>query len=381
MGYKEKIQKYKDGTLSEDERRDLEQEMEKIREISDYIYGLELSESADFSGEREKSTEESLKNIRRSVSRRFLKAGVATGAIVIAIVMFLIFGLSPLMNRIYYDPSEAAGEASTVLDVPMHVFTELHCVDQNYSYALAKPEGFGSYSIKCGFSSGLQSSEESLFLNKGKFDEDSFYDTFKLNHITDDFEVTETYIENGKEVTEKRDDRFYVKELARLPESAYVKCAVNFKKALSLEELRDIMDRNQVYGTRAIAALGERKISANHLGFIPGSSGNVLEKDAYDSKQYPYLCKTDAETPKDWAFHFQNMLEYLLDSDDFMGAIPDGELQKEQYKEALAYIKKNGVKVYSLVTFASPENLRNMRKDSRVANISIMDVKVSEYSR
>ena len=49
MGYKEKIQKYKDGTLSEDERRDLEQEMEKIRKISDYIYGLELSESADFS--------------------------------------------------------------------------------------------------------------------------------------------------------------------------------------------------------------------------------------------------------------------------------------------------------------------------------------------
>lgn len=370
MGYKEKIQKYKDGTLSEDERRDLEQEMEKIREISDYIYGLKLSENADFSGEREKSAEESLKNIRRSVSRRFLKAGVATGAIVIAVVMFLIFGLSPLMNRLYYDPAEAASEASTVLDVPMHVFTELHCVDQNYSYALAKPEGFGSYSIKCGFSSGLQSSEESLFLNKGKFDEDSFYDTFKLNHSTDDFEVTE-----------KRDDRFYVKELARLPESAYVKCAVNFKKALSLEELRDIMDRNQVYGVRAIADLGERQISANHLGFIPGSSGKILEKDAYDSKQYPYLCNTDAETPKEWALHFQNMLEYLIENDDFMGAIPDGELQKEQYKEALAYIKKNGVKVYSLVTFASPENLRNMRKDSRVANISIMDVKVSEYSR
>lgn len=381
MGYKEKIQKYKDGTLSEDERRDLEQEMEKIREISDYIYGLELSESADLSGEKEKSAEKSLKNIRRSVSRRFLKAGVATGAIVIAIVMFLIFGLSPLMNRLYYDPAEAAGEYSTVLDVPMHVFTELHCVDQNYSYALAKPEGFGSYSIKCGFSSGLQSSEESLFLNKGKFDEDSFYDTFKLNHFTDDFDIVETYVEDGKEITVKRDDSDYVEELAKLPKSACVKCAVNFKKALSLEELRDIMDRNQVYGVRAIAALGERQISVNHMGFIPGSSGNVLEKDAYDSKQYPYLCNTDAETPKEWALHFQNMLEYLLDSDDFMGAIPDGELQKEQYKEALAYIKKNGVKVYSLVTFASPENLRNMRKDSRVANISIMDVKVSEYSR
>ena len=67
--------------------------------------------------------------------------------------------------------------------------------------------------------------------------------------------------------------------------------------------------------------------------------------------------------------------------DVYKRQIPDGELQKEQYKEALTYIKKNGVRVYSLVTFASPENLRNMRKDSRVANISIMDVKVSEYSR
>ena len=55
MGYKEKIQKYKEGTLSETERRELEQEMEKIRKISDYIYGLELSESADFSGAREKA--------------------------------------------------------------------------------------------------------------------------------------------------------------------------------------------------------------------------------------------------------------------------------------------------------------------------------------
>ena len=52
MGYKEKIQKYKDGTLSEDERRDLEQEMEKIREISDYIYDLELRKK--YGGKSEK---------------------------------------------------------------------------------------------------------------------------------------------------------------------------------------------------------------------------------------------------------------------------------------------------------------------------------------
>ena len=103
-----------------------------------------------------------------------------------------------------------------------------------------------------------------------------------------------------------------------------------------------------------------------------------MEKGAYDQKKYPYLCNTDAETPDEWALHFQNMLEYLLDSEDFMNAVPDGELQKEWYEEALAYVKKN---VYSVVVFASPENLRNMRKDSNVATISIMDVKVSEYSR
>lgn len=381
MGYKEKIQKYKGGGLSEEERRELEQEMEKIREISDYIYDLELDESADFSGEREKSAEESLKKIRRSVSRRFLKAGAITGVIVIAVVMFLIFGLSPLMNRIYYDPTEEIGEVSTALDVPMHVFTELHCVDQNYSYALAKPEGFGNYSIECGFFSGYQSSKENLFLHKGKFNEDTFNDTFGLNQSTDDFEVEQTYLENGKTVAQKKDDGFYVKELARLPESSYVKCAVNFKSALSLKDLQNIMDTNHVYGVRAVADLGERASYGRHLGFTPGSAGHVMEKGAYDQKKYPYLCNTDAETPDEWALHFQNMLEYLLDSEDFMNAVPDGELQKEWYEEALAYVKKNGVKVYSVVVFASPENLRNMRKDSNVATISIMDVKVSEYSR
>lgn len=69
---------------------------------------LELSESG-FMDNQEKEAFEFTKMINSSIRKAFIKMGVAVGAIVLAIVMFVI-SMPNIMDSFYYDPTEIVGK-------------------------------------------------------------------------------------------------------------------------------------------------------------------------------------------------------------------------------------------------------------------------------
>ena len=366
MDYKEMLRKYKDGELSEDERRDLEEEIQKVKEISDFVYNLEDEEN-DFS----EDTGLGVKKIKGAVNKKFIKAGVITGIIVIIIVCFLIFGLSPLVDKIYYDPTEQINEYTQKIDIPLNIYSELHNVGVHYSGSIIEPKGFGKYNIEANFFGFESPKTYHTTLERGKFDEKSFQQIFQEQGI---------YVNSFDKIEHKGDDKEYEKELKKLPETSYVKAAVVLKDNISLTQLQKMKKKyGDIFSYAAVD--GDGPYNGYHLGFSPDFYGIVIEEKTYDKDKYPGLTGENMETPKQWEIHYKSALKYLIDDEEFMAALPDGEFTKESFKETLNYVEKNGVNVYAMVAYTSPKKLLKLKEDASIDNISILDVKASQYAQ
>lgn len=124
MKYKELLDLYKNGRLSEEESKKLEAEIEKQEAISEYLYpdeedeeyDKEISETEDRGftrkgGKTSAKEDEFVKLIRKSIRKAFLKMGAVVTAAVLVIILLMITILPKAVALLYYNPC-AAGNYS-----------------------------------------------------------------------------------------------------------------------------------------------------------------------------------------------------------------------------------------------------------------------------
>ena len=123
MSYREKLEKYKKNQLPEEEKKKVEDEIEKAEAINEYLADKleeELIEDDEafqdgneentFHEEKDSRMEEKEAQfeeyVKKSIHRIFRKISVGTGAVLLVALLFVQFGLSPLLSLFYYNPAK-----------------------------------------------------------------------------------------------------------------------------------------------------------------------------------------------------------------------------------------------------------------------------------
>ena len=173
MSYREKIERYKKHQLTEEETKEVEAEIEKTEAISDYLADrlmddLEEEFFSKDSGEQTDAKEKMEQNtasakefeayVKKSIHRSFRRMGMAVGGVVLAVVLFIQFGMSPLMSSLYYNPAKTeiletkSGDITyqtsySQIEVDFHVYAELSLPCKVCDNVQALSNGYGNYQI------------------------------------------------------------------------------------------------------------------------------------------------------------------------------------------------------------------------------------------
>lgn len=382
MSYKDKFKAYLEGTLEEDKIIEIAEDIEKIKVLSDYLdeeLDQKLFEEEDSAEEKVKiiDKEEKLKDlVQKAINKKLRRFGVLVGASVLAIVLFIMFGLSPIMNKMYYNPSEKLGDFSNIIDLPLAIYTELHCANKWFNYTNISPEGYGKYSMKVGYQFAGKIENFYVTLDKGKF-VGYYEDMLKNNLYSNSFTRGTAY--NYFEPN----DEYVLEELRKLPDTAVVEAAISFPQDLSLKELQELQEKyKDIFITYVpVKVTNDSHQIGGYIGFEPYGTGIVFDEKIYDNEKYPLLELANAPgreiTTEDREIHLKSMLKYMADAEEFNIAINS----QFDYKEALRYIEKNGVKTFGVVVKMPVKELLQLRDDGVVENVQVMDAKLSIFSK
>ena len=180
------LKRYKEGKLTEELAKKVEEEIEKQEAISDYLVDqMEQEwESEDViapktgqdSGKSEDKSEDITKLINQAIHRAFVKMGVIVLALSIAVILFVSFGLSPLVSSFYYNPGETVvkdsyGNNMNQMSVDFGVYSELTMPGKHRENVIVSSRGYGKYDIQCVqnlLSSGYTSENMGGQIEKGK---------------------------------------------------------------------------------------------------------------------------------------------------------------------------------------------------------------------
>lgn len=305
---------------------------------------------------------------------------IITATILVCVVVFLIFGLSPTMKKIYYNPTEKIGTYTTNIDLSVAVYGDLFYPRGNMMSAGVSEEKYGDYIVTINLPGlGAETKNTVLKLKRGEFDRESFNNMYSdLGYNTGRF-VNHELTETGKEVNTEDDED--IKELKKLPETSAVSANVVLKKDVPLET---ILKKGENF-SGAIRYVGIRTSKEEH-GSILGMNLSIGGVEyTYDGEKYPKLLSV-SETFNDskladWEEHWKSLLKYSIDDKEFNKAQGDMFVGEDTYSEALAYTNEHGIEVYGIYVDGTPNQLLKLKNDSMVDKVYIEDVKASTYSR
>lgn len=149
MTYRELIAGYRKGTLGEEERRLVEQEIEKQEAISDYLFeNGEIPELETALGEGRESEGDFVEVVNRSIRRAFWKLGMITLGAAVVLMLFLQFGLPRIVSVFYYNPAKMTGEEQNQMTLDMAVYSDMMLPCGQRMFVDADFNGYGRYDIR-----------------------------------------------------------------------------------------------------------------------------------------------------------------------------------------------------------------------------------------
>lgn len=191
MTYRELIALYKQNNLDEEKKKEVESDIEKQEAISEYLFDREDADMEDeldsyFTGatgnanavEEESSVTGSAEEdgmhgtiptnrssahgkkhktnsqeqkftleIQKAIRKAFLKMGVTVGAIVLAVMLFVVFALPKVVDNMYYNPGKMVAENTNQMSLDMAVYSELFLPGYNRDTVTVNAHGYGKYDI------------------------------------------------------------------------------------------------------------------------------------------------------------------------------------------------------------------------------------------
>ena len=424
MTYRELLKLYRQGKLEEDKKKEVEAEIEKQDAISEFLYeegeipGLEdLKEQEDTepaknliaasdteknagTGQNNDFDNRFVKEIRHSIRKAFIKMGVVTGAIVLAVILCAVFVLPRVVSAIYYDPNEVVGEyedlVTTRMDLDLSVYSELFLPGNYRNQVSAVPRGYGEYDITIPQNMSWTGKFTSVSgrLVRGEL---TLYDKNILSrpsmqfYLPGDETAWEAWEvdENGKETKmdtearKKESIQYSKEEIEGYNDNDWYTAFVSIEKIMEykdfIEWFQNLSDsKNLEWGTLWCAVHTENEdgycIEPN-IGFCPFAAGMSM---SWDKEKYPYLSlnddgdlqeDVDETDEKIMQSHFISMLSYMREHKEILTMMDQAADDTDRYQEMIDYVKKNGLKIHGFAISAKKDTLVELYKEDVVSYI------------
>lgn len=407
MNFKEIVERYKNGTAAEEEKRLIEAELEKQKWLNELLYE-ELEEELDcergnvksgFVGEMAPNEEaqEFAKLVQKAIRRAFLKAGAVVLSIAVALTLFLSFGLSPIVNSIYYNPAEEVvlqewenGRTSRArLGIDMGVYTELNYPMVRFDGASVTERGFGDYSFQLfqGITvNGMENKWISGEVQRGVL---TMYDSNVLKRVySNDFcnyqedgkinkyhrQEYETYWE-----ADVREDVAQMNAAAEEMRTAYI----SFDHVLTFDELWTLKDETGAENCWNLVDTKGLRNSDNGWSSSRGESYGYWDVFGTQLEEYgdyadpsvrimPAGMKWDdfERNEELQTAQFLKMLDYLAEEDrkEFLEMMGDWP---ENYPNAAEYVRDHGLTFLGMAVYADQDTLQNLLDHPLVAVVQL----------
>lgn len=390
MTYKELLNLYKKGQLSDAEKAKVKEDIEKQEAISEFLFeNDEIPELKDSCLEAEIADNNSdfdekkfQKMIKKSIRKAFLKLGVAVGAIVLAIILVVNTVMPNIVDAMYYDPTKITGTTNegnqtSQMSVDTMVYTELFTPGYYRTKAYASHNGYGKYDVEIFQNFSINGQISDVY---GKIDKntltlfsDSIFNLPVQNAFATD-NIPKLIGHAGTGAAGNQESA--LRKLGELDETDYYVAYVTFDKIMSYDEFAAWSKDNDIYPNwSAVCRKQDEKsyIADKILGFNYYSFGGG---HAYDREKYPYLDYGDVIESVDtdgiripssdvMEKHMTSMLRYALDNEDFfeMAGCPlsDGNLM--MYIES---IEDYGLFTYGFVMVAQKDEILEINKNANV---------------
>lgn len=394
MTFRELLEKYKQGTLTEEEKLLVESELEKNEAINDYLAeNLDLNNICDDNSTT--ATNSTTKKIKHTVNLKLAKIVAISVALVFAIIFATKYIVSPLVASRYYNPTKKTiTEFRTDFYYDMRALTEVTLPGYNLtSSTFINDLGFGNYKL--------------LFSRLNSFNmetETSDVELKKNNKISSNFEAFygRSYImwpsllgmsEKDTKykdalIREKKQSEERFTHLKELPSSTYVSAFVILNNSLSMKELSDLVyNYNNIDFEWTAIKVSDESISTP-IGFRLNTNRDTGIKDEAYYDKYPaltlgdYFANSKLSSSDNWLstgyeLHFTTLMKYLYERPDAVSTLSYNNLD---FKGYLKYIEENGINTSGILIYAEVDDLLSFCENEDIQVINIDNVLPSKYS-
>ena len=153
MNYKDLLQRYKKGLLNDEEKRIIEQEIEKHEAIEEFLTETmdeEIYDSwntLDFENHKEETSK-----LKKSVNKKLRKVVFTSVLIVVVLYIGIFYILSDIVDKIYYDPtattqSEDIKYKKSDFYYDMQAYVSLNMPGFSIYSTFQESKGFGEYEV------------------------------------------------------------------------------------------------------------------------------------------------------------------------------------------------------------------------------------------
>jgi len=410
MNYKDLFSRYKKGLLNDEEKRIVEQEIERHEAIEEFLSEAMDDEIYDSWNTHDfDNQEEETSKLKKSVNKKLRKVVLTSVLIVVVLYIGIFHVLSALVDKVYYDPtattqSEESKYKKSDFYYDMQAYVSLNMPGYSIdSFTFQEPKGFGEYEASYPLKDLFTNKEQRYFVNfsRGKLISamDGIFSIENRFRIWEGFEKIQYEFKGESEndtILRNRDiqrrNDITIQYLNELNPLSYISMSIVFDEDLTMEQFYNMSHRHpsldfKWVGVRTVKpGIRWSETQPMHLvGFNPNlndepSSSMHPDPDKYplfyleDVRNYPELAKKDypEKMIASYSIHFKSRLEYLRNREDFVEMLDYNRYKVDFYDQALKYIDENGVKTYGVLVFGTAkdflESINNISYDSLYIN-------------
>lgn len=372
MTFRELLTQYKAGTLPEDQKNQVEAEIEKYEAISDYLYEdepLSIPEKISAPDDKAKpETDQFTKTIRSAIRRTFIRMGTVIGTVVLALVLAVIFVLPGVVSTFYYNPNEVVGTNSygqeiNRMSLDLTVFSELCLPDNQRDTVVAEDEGYGTYAITIpqtfSYGSALQTVSGKLEQGKLHLYAPQLLEMPAANVFVLPEDVEWPY--HGVGAAGSVDDALYKMDMIVMEKPYdYYTAYISLAHPMDYETFYSTYQKNAQNCYNLWCGVYTGNTSPDFLGFRPESCCRPM---AWDQEAYPMLLLCDNQeegnvrSAADQKTHFTSMLRYMKDNPQAMELFGTNNII---WEDVLNYVEENGLQIYGFTICGTAEAIGNL---------------------
>jgi hypothetical protein len=394
MNYRELLERYKEGLVSDEEKQSIEKDIEKYEAIEEY-----LSENIDIDlnslstiREGVEHKEETIK-IKRSVNSRLRRVVYMSAAIVLGILIGIFYVISPLVEGYYYNPAKTTvGKDSSDINFDLYALTELNMPGNSLtSDVYIDKQGFGKYDIGF-FRTNLFTLEQNYVTTTIKRGERLRNYTEVIDGINSNYFTDVKYpVVNSEQISKKK--QRVMEHIMQLNPVSYLSANLTFEKDLTMEELRKLEvkypDIDFIWAGIRTAPNDKRIPHLFGINLI--KSNTIITKEENVEEKYPAFHILEwlvnprgiegsdiSIEAKAYELHYKSLLQYMIDRKEAVKVLESNPMKMEYYKSALDYAEANGTKTFGVLVYADSKDLIKLVENESIKLVELNQVLASK---